>query len=153
MQRPWRSADYWLVPHALLSLLSHRIQDHQLWGVLPTMGSNINHELRKCPTALSTACSYGAFSQLSLPPLYNLCLHQVDIKQDRTAENTLKTLGWEVTGPREELTELVLLKDPSAKPPSQGLFIFIDLCCSQPCQKSFLLQWEVINVETPNCEC
>lgn len=30
MQRPWRSANYWLAPHALLGLLSCRTQDDQL---------------------------------------------------------------------------------------------------------------------------
>jgi hypothetical protein len=29
MQRPWRSAAYWLTPHGLLSLLSYRIQNLQ----------------------------------------------------------------------------------------------------------------------------
>ena len=29
MQRPWRSAAYWLASPGLLSLLSYRIQDHQ----------------------------------------------------------------------------------------------------------------------------
>jgi hypothetical protein len=29
MQKPWRGAAYWLPPHALLSLLSYRTQDHQ----------------------------------------------------------------------------------------------------------------------------
>ena len=28
-QRPWRSTDYWLAPHGLLSLLSYSYQDHQ----------------------------------------------------------------------------------------------------------------------------
>jgi hypothetical protein len=29
MQRPWRGDAYWLSPRGLLSLLSHRIQDHR----------------------------------------------------------------------------------------------------------------------------
>ena len=29
MQSPWRDAADWLAPHALLSLLSYRTQDHQ----------------------------------------------------------------------------------------------------------------------------
>jgi hypothetical protein len=29
MQRPWRSAAYWLAPHGLLSLLSYRTPDYQ----------------------------------------------------------------------------------------------------------------------------
>jgi hypothetical protein len=29
MQKPWRSAVYWHVPHSLLFLLSYGIQDHQ----------------------------------------------------------------------------------------------------------------------------
>jgi hypothetical protein len=28
MQRPWRSADYWLAPYVLLILLSYRTQAH-----------------------------------------------------------------------------------------------------------------------------
>jgi hypothetical protein len=28
MQRPWRSATYWLVPHCVLGQLSYRNQDH-----------------------------------------------------------------------------------------------------------------------------
>jgi hypothetical protein len=30
MQRPWRNVASWLVPHDLLSLVSYRIQNHQL---------------------------------------------------------------------------------------------------------------------------
>jgi hypothetical protein len=29
MQKPWRGAAFWLAPHALLSLLPYRTQDHQ----------------------------------------------------------------------------------------------------------------------------
>jgi hypothetical protein len=29
VQRPWRTADFWLAPHGLLNLLSYRTQDHQ----------------------------------------------------------------------------------------------------------------------------
>jgi hypothetical protein len=29
MQRPWRSAAYWLAPHNFLSLFSYRTQEHQ----------------------------------------------------------------------------------------------------------------------------
>ena len=29
MQRPWKGAAYWLIPHGLFSLLSYRTQDHQ----------------------------------------------------------------------------------------------------------------------------
>ena len=32
MQRPWRSAAYWLAPHGLLNLLSSTTQDHQSRG-------------------------------------------------------------------------------------------------------------------------
>jgi hypothetical protein len=32
MQRPWKHAAYRLTPHGLLSLLSHRTQDHQPKG-------------------------------------------------------------------------------------------------------------------------
>jgi hypothetical protein len=33
MQRPWRGAAYWIASPDLLSLLSHRIKDHQLRDV------------------------------------------------------------------------------------------------------------------------
>ena len=29
MQRPWRGAAYWLVPHGMINLCSYRTQDHQ----------------------------------------------------------------------------------------------------------------------------
>lgn len=38
MQRPWRSTDYWVPPHGLLSLLSYRTQDHLPRAVPLTMG-------------------------------------------------------------------------------------------------------------------
>lgn len=38
MQRPQRVASYWLAPHGLLSLLSHRSQDHGPGVNLPTIG-------------------------------------------------------------------------------------------------------------------
>ena len=41
MQRPWKSAAYWLVPHTLLSLLSYGIKDHHQstvgWALPPKL--------------------------------------------------------------------------------------------------------------------
>lgn len=37
IQRPWRSAAYWLAPRGLLSLLAYRTQDHLPRGPSPSI--------------------------------------------------------------------------------------------------------------------
>jgi hypothetical protein len=55
MERPRRSAGYWLVPYGFLSLLSWRIQDHQSKMAPPTMGWALPHQalIKKMPYMLS----------------------------------------------------------------------------------------------------
>ena len=51
MQRPWRSAAYWLASPGLLSLLSYRTQGHQPRGGTTHNGLGPPHLMRKCLTA------------------------------------------------------------------------------------------------------
>jgi len=44
MQRPWVNATYWITSHALLSLLSYHIQDHQPRDGATTMGWTLPHQ-------------------------------------------------------------------------------------------------------------
>ena len=54
IQRLWRSAAYWLVPHGLLSLLSYSTQTTSPEVALPQQvgPSHINYESRKCIAGL-----------------------------------------------------------------------------------------------------
>jgi hypothetical protein len=72
MQRPWRGATYWLVPHGLLSLLSYRTQDHQPRGGTTHDGA-FNQE--------NTTFAHRVFFSVEVPSTQNdssLC--QTDIK-------------------------------------------------------------------------
>jgi hypothetical protein len=53
MQRPWRSAAYWLAPHGLLSLLSLESLG------MPSLPSITSFFFFKCPTDLYIVLSYG----------------------------------------------------------------------------------------------
>lgn len=58
VERPWRGAEYLLAPHAFLSLLADKTQDHQpsnstIHSGLPT--PPLQQSLHECPTGLLTA--------------------------------------------------------------------------------------------------